>query len=104
MMKGFARTRNWSIRVLLFGLQLCSHSPGNPEQGRDLKRAAVLERQGIDIMHLSTIQLYDTEACRDFAHNLAYRLGKRIHIRTKKFDEMHALLRTLLPKEVSAWV
>lgn len=33
------------------------------EQGRDIKRAAVLERQGIQIMPLSTIQLYDTEAC-----------------------------------------
>ncbi len=69
------------------------------EQGKDVVRSAVLERQGIDVMHLSTIQLYDREACKDFAYNLAARLGKRIHIRTKKFDEMQFLMRELLPKE-----
>jgi hypothetical protein len=69
------------------------------DQGRDVVRSAVLERQGIDMMHLSTIQLYDREACEDFAYNLAARLGKRIHIRTKKFDQMHVLMRELLPKE-----
>jgi hypothetical protein len=69
------------------------------EQGKDMIRAAVLERQGIDVMHLSTIQLYDREACKDFAYNLAARLGKRIHIRTKRFDKMHVLMRELLPKE-----
>jgi hypothetical protein len=69
------------------------------EQGKDVVRSAVLERQGIDVMHLSTIQLYDRKACEDFAYNLAARLGKRIHMRTKKFDGMHVLLRELLPKE-----
>jgi hypothetical protein len=69
------------------------------EQGKDVLRSAVLERQGIDVMHLSTIQLYDREACKDFAYNLAARLGKRIHIRTKKFDKMQVLMRELLPKE-----
>jgi hypothetical protein len=69
------------------------------EQGKDVVRSAILERRGIDVMHLGTIQLYDREACKDFAYNLAARLGKRIHIRTRKFDEMHALMRELLPKE-----
>ncbi|NLB17239.1 MAG: hypothetical protein GX825_00520, partial [Syntrophomonadaceae bacterium] len=67
------------------------------EQGRDAIRSAILNRHGIDVMHLSTIQIYDRKACADFAANLAYRLGKRIEIRTKKFGEMNALLRTLLP-------
>lgn len=67
------------------------------EQGKDMLRSAILERQGIEVMRLSTIQLYDKEACADFAYNLASRLGKRIQIRTKKFDPMHTLLRTLLP-------
>lgn len=67
------------------------------EQGKDVMRSATLERHGIEVMHLSTIQLYDKEACKDFAFNLASRLGKRIQIRTTKFNEMHALLRTLLP-------
>lgn len=67
------------------------------EQGKDVMRAAILERQGIEVMHLNTIQLYDRDACRDFAYNLAARFGKRIHIRTKKFVEMHTLIRELLP-------
>lgn len=67
------------------------------EQGKDAIRSAILERQGIDVMHLSTIQLYDKDACMDFAGNLAARLGKRMRIRTKRFDEMQALMRALLP-------
>lgn len=67
------------------------------EQGKDAIRSAVLQRKGIKVMHLNTIQLYDRDACRDFAYNLAARLGKRIHIRTNKFEKMHTLLRELLP-------
>ena len=67
------------------------------EQGKDMMRATILERQGVEVMHLRTIQLYDKEACFDFAFNLASRLGKQIQIRTKKFDQMHLLLRKLLP-------
>jgi hypothetical protein len=69
------------------------------EQGKDLVRSAVLERQGIGVMHLSTIQLYDREACKVFAHNLATRLNTRVRIYSKKFDDMHMLLRELLPVE-----
>lgn len=57
----------------------------------------ILDRQGVEVMHLSTIQLYDKDACMDFAFNLASRLGRRIQVRAKKFNEMHTLLRTLLP-------
>ncbi|NLB40986.1 MAG: hypothetical protein GX815_01750 [Clostridiales bacterium] len=71
-------------------------------QGKDSMRSASLERQGIDIMHMSTIQLYDKGACMDFAFNLASRLGKRIQIRTKKFNDMHEHLRSLLPIAESA--
>ncbi len=71
----------------------------NPsEQGKDAKRSAILERQGINVVHLSTIQLYDKDACWIFAKNLSARLGKRIQIQTSKFDEMHNLLRSLLPE------
>jgi very-short-patch-repair endonuclease len=70
----------------------------NPsEQGKDFMRSAILERQGINVMHLTTIQLYDNDACRDFAYNLAERIGKRIRICTKKFNEMHSQIRALLP-------
>lgn len=67
------------------------------DQGKDMVRSAVLERQGIDVMHLSTIQLYNKDACKDFAYNLAARLGKRMQIRAKRFNEMHTILRELLP-------
>ncbi len=71
----------------------------NPsEQGKDAKRSAILESQGIDVMHLSTIQLYDRSACRIFAKNLSARLGKRMQITTSKFNEMHTDLRSLLPE------
>jgi hypothetical protein len=67
------------------------------EQGKDFMRSAILDRQGVEVMRLSTIQLYDKGACMDFAFNLASRLGKRIQIRTRKFNEMNSLLRELLP-------
>jgi len=66
-------------------------------QGKDSIRSAILHRHGIEVMHFTTIQLYNERACADFAFNLASRLGKRIHIRTKKFDEMNEQLRALLP-------
>lgn len=67
------------------------------EQGKDAIRSAILDRHGIEMMHLSTIQLYDKIAFADFIFNLSSRLGKRIQIRTEKFNEMNALLRALLP-------
>ena len=76
-----------------------AHHSSPAEQKKDVIRSAMLERLGIDVMHLNTVQLYDGDTCRDFAYNLAARLGKRIQIRTKKFDEMHALVRALLPSE-----
>ena len=68
------------------------------EQGIDAIRSVMLKRQGVEVMHLSTIQLYNKVACRDFALQLAARIGKRVHIRTNKFNEMHEHLRKLLPK------
>lgn len=67
------------------------------KQGRDAIRSVILNRHGIEVMHLNTIQLYDKNACSDFAFQLAYRHEKRIQIRTDKFDELSTLLRTLLP-------
>lgn len=67
------------------------------DQGKDMVRAATLERQGIDVMRLSTVQLYNKNSCKDFAFNLARRFGKRIQIRTDKFDQMHTQLRALMP-------
>lgn len=67
------------------------------EQGQDAIRSVILNRHGIEVMHLNTIQLYDQNACTDFATQLAHSLGKRIQIRSGKFDEMNTLLRALLP-------
>lgn len=66
-------------------------------QGKDAMRSSILDRHGVDVMHLSTAQLYNKGACEDFALNLADRLGKRIRIRAERFEEMNALLRDLLP-------
>ncbi len=71
------------------------------ELGKDAVRSAVLHRMGIRVLHLNTIQLYNQDTCRNFTHILAARLKKRIYIRTKKFDEMHTLLRKLLPNRKS---
>lgn len=71
------------------------------EQGKDAIRSAILDRHGIEVMHLNTIQLYDKAAYKDFILNLSSRLNKRIHIRTEKFDEMNDRLRSLLPSRNS---
>ena len=74
-----------------------THHSTPTEQGRDAIRSEILKRQGVEVMHLSTLQLYDADACRDFAHNAARHIGKRINIRTKEFSEMHATYGTSLP-------
>lgn len=68
------------------------------EQGRDAIRSTILNRQGVKVLHMNTIQLYDFDACNDFVHTLATRLRKRIYIRTKEFEKMHAQMRELLPR------
>ncbi|MDR3363665.1 MAG: hypothetical protein LBS91_01760 [Clostridiales Family XIII bacterium] len=78
---------------------------GKPsQQGKDAVRSAILERQGITVMALNTIQLYDAHACRDFALNLAAGLGARMQIRTEKFEAMNRLLREMLPSRDSAYL
>ena len=39
------------------------------EQAKDVIRSAILDRQGVEVMRLSSIQLYDKDACMDFAFN-----------------------------------
>ncbi len=74
------------------------------EQGKDAIRSVILNRQGVRVLHMNTIQLYDRNACRDFAHTLATRLGKRIQIRAKEFAKMHIQLRALLPEGKSSTI
>ena len=69
------------------------------DQGRDALRTSILKRQGIEVYSLSTIQLYDEDACKDFAYNLAKSMDKRIQIRSKRFPEKHLELRRLLPRQ-----
>lgn len=65
--------------------------------GKDALRAGILQRQGVEIFSLSTIQLYDEDACKDFALNLAESMGIRIRFRAEEFAPMHKKLRNLLP-------
>lgn len=66
-------------------------------QGKDLQRAAALERLGIDTIRLGTTQLYDRRACEELAQNIAVRLGRRIRVRSKGFQAAHEELRKRLP-------
>lgn len=77
--------------------QSFKHHSNPMEQGRDMVRSAAMESQGIAVMHLSTIQIYDARACREFAFNLSERLGKRMQIRASGFEEKHLQIRKLLP-------
>lgn len=76
-----------------------AHHSNTAELGRDSIRSALIERQGIKTMHMNTAQLYNVDACDDFALNLAKCLGKRIYIRTDKYDKTKSLLRDLLPSK-----
>ncbi|MDR1778624.1 MAG: endonuclease domain-containing protein [Clostridiales Family XIII bacterium] len=67
-------------------------------QSRDMMRASALEAQGVQTLRFGTYQLYNKEACEEFAHNLAARIGKQIRIRTAKFPSAHDALRALLPQ------
>lgn len=68
------------------------------DQGKDAIRSIILNRHGIRVLPMNTIQLYSIDACKDFAHALATRLGRRIFIRAKDFTKMHIRMRELLPK------
>ncbi len=69
------------------------------EQGKDSLRASALKRQGIDVIQMTTIQLYNEIACEDFVIDLASRLGKRLKHRTSDFQNTHSGLRKLLPSQ-----
>jgi len=66
------------------------------DQGQDMVRASILERQGITVMHMTTIQLYNAGDCERFARNLASRLGRRMQIRSRNFVWMQRQLRIIL--------
>lgn len=77
-----------------------THHSSPAEQGKDAIRSEILRKHGVKVMHLSTIQLYNKDACRDFARNLSVNINKRIRIQTSKFQQMHTLLRELLPDRI----
>ncbi|MDR1778737.1 MAG: endonuclease domain-containing protein [Clostridiales Family XIII bacterium] len=76
------------------------HHSTPAEQGKDMLRASALERQGISVMPLSPLQLYDKLSFEEFAYNLAARLGKRIRNEAKNFDTAHGKIRALLPTAI----
>jgi very-short-patch-repair endonuclease len=77
--------------------QSLTHHSTATEQGRDMVRANILERLGVQMMPLSAIQLYNADDTKNFALNIAARLGRRIQIRAARFPNTHAELRKLLP-------
>jgi very-short-patch-repair endonuclease len=66
------------------------------DQARDMMRAAALERQGISVIRFGSTQIYNREACEEFARNLATRLGKRVRPRSAGYGKMQDSLRALL--------
>ena len=66
------------------------------EQGKDLMRSTILERQNIEVMQISTIQLYDKFACADFVSNLASRLDWEAHAKPRKEFRPYAYTSTCI--------
>lgn len=66
-------------------------------QYKDQQRSFFLFKKKIKVFSLTTMELYDKDECRTFAFWLAKSLGKRIRIRTKKFEQAHESLRKILP-------
>lgn len=75
------------------------HHNNPASQGKDFMRTTALERQGVKVLRLSTIQLYDKESCEEFVFKLARNLGKRIRIRSTKFRNENEQIRALLPSK-----
>ena len=74
------------------------HHSNSWEQGRDSFRASALEILGIEVMRMTTIQLYNKDACELFAKNVAISLEKRLRHNTNKFHSEHNKIRSLLPR------
>lgn len=74
-----------------------THHGDATSQGKDQIRATALERQGIDVIRFTTIQLYKKILFDEFILNLSSRLEKRLRIRAKCFKIRHKIIRELLP-------
>lgn len=74
-----------------------THHNSASQQGHDQMRTTALEFHGIEVVPLTTIQLYDEAKFNLFVHELATRWGKRIRIRAENFRNAHAKIRMLLP-------
>lgn len=64
---------------------------------KDMLRSNTIKSQGIDVLHFTKSQLYNRNACQQFACNVAKRLGKRLRYKTKEFYKSNINLRKLLP-------
>ncbi len=65
-------------------------------QTRDRERAAHLESEGYRVVSVGYSQLNDLKAFRNLARQLSRLIGKRIHIRARKYFESFVALRDLL--------
>jgi very-short-patch-repair endonuclease len=66
---------------------------------KDEIRTAHLESEGYQVVSVSYSQLVNLKAFLTLARQLSHRIGKRIHIRARKFFESFVALRDLLQKK-----
>ncbi|NLZ66065.1 MAG: hypothetical protein GX910_00165 [Clostridiaceae bacterium] len=66
---------------------------------KDRERAAHLEAEGYRVVSVGYTQLNNLNAFRNLARQLSRLIGKRLHIRARKFFENYVALRDLLLKK-----
>ncbi len=72
------------------------HHSNSAAISRDRERTAHLESEGYRVVSVGYSQLIDLKAFRNLARQLSRLIGKRIHIRARKFFESFVALRDLL--------
>lgn len=87
----------YEIKNLALEYDSDAHHSTPEELAKDAKRCSVIENLGYTVMSMSTQQLQDTFDCLAFVKALAKKLGKRIRIRTKKFEDNYNKIRSFLP-------
>ncbi len=60
---------------------------------KDVARSAALKAEGVEVVAISTAQLYDKDAFAQLAKLIGARLGKRVRVRIRDFSERQDALR-----------
>ncbi len=61
--------------------------------GKDPARTAALKAEGVEVLAISAVQVYDSKGFAEVAKLIGARVGKPVRIRVKDFDARHAALR-----------